>query len=59
VARPAAPGRWVVLILPCIEQGNLYQQVESSIDIDPLRPCENGWRSISNFIVVDLARPNG
>ncbi|MFO0823710.1 MAG: DUF1559 domain-containing protein [Gemmataceae bacterium] len=37
---------WAVLILPYIEQANLYSQVSASIQAYPTTAAENGWRSI-------------
>ncbi|WP_439626928.1 DUF1559 domain-containing protein [Gemmata sp.] len=37
---------WAVLILPYIEQGNLYSQVSASIQAYPTTLAEAGWRAI-------------
>jgi len=37
---------WAVLILPYIEQNNLYSQVQASIQAYPTTAAEAGWRSI-------------
>jgi len=37
---------WAVLILPYIEQGNLYNTVSASIQAYPTTAAESGWRSI-------------
>ncbi|MCE9563641.1 MAG: DUF1559 domain-containing protein, partial [Planctomycetes bacterium] len=37
---------WAVLILPYIEQGNLYATVQASIQAYPTTAAEAGWRSI-------------
>ncbi|VTT97675.1 Uncharacterized protein OS=Pirellula staleyi (strain ATCC 27377 / DSM 6068 / ICPB 4128) GN=Psta_3886 PE=4 SV=1: N_methyl: SBP_bac_10 [Gemmataceae bacterium] len=37
---------WAVLILPYIEQGNLFSQVSASIQAYPTTAAEAGWRSI-------------
>jgi prepilin-type N-terminal cleavage/methylation domain-containing protein/prepilin-type processing-associated H-X9-DG protein len=37
---------WAVLILPYIEQGNLYSPVSASIQAYPTTATESGWRSI-------------
>ena len=37
---------WAVLILPYVEQGPLFSQVQASVQAYPTTPAEAGWRSI-------------
>jgi prepilin-type N-terminal cleavage/methylation domain-containing protein/prepilin-type processing-associated H-X9-DG protein len=48
---------WVVLILPYIEQGNLYNQVSASITNYKNNVNDQGWRSIATTTVKTMLCP--
>ena len=48
---------WAVLILPFIEQGNLYNQVTASVTNYPVNG-DNGWKSIRSTVVKTYLCPS-